>query len=135
MVRNFKFAINQKKRLFLCYGIINFVITNSVLQISLFLTPVIVSTILSHAINIFLGIYFYGKKVFKVKVTNKSIKRYILLSLFLWVLNFAAIKYMYALGVNKNFAALCFLPILVSISYFVQNKYVFPNKFLVNNYS
>lgn len=118
--------INKQKKLFIVFGFLNFLITNVVLQISLLFTPIFFSTILSQMINLLIGYYLYGKKVFKLnKLTNLVFRKYFLLAFILWILNFRIIRLFFYLGVNKNISALFVVPLLVMISYFFQKRYVF----------
>ncbi len=69
MLKNLQ--INKQKKLFIFFGFFNFLITNAVLHIFLLFTPILFSTILSQIINLLIGYYLYGKKVFKLnKLTN-----------------------------------------------------------------
>ena len=122
----FKLLSKGRKRLFLFYGIANFLITNSVLHILLLVIPIFLATIVSQLTNLVIGFYLYGKKVFKMNnLTFKELSKYILLSSFIWILNYTSIKFMYDNGINKNLAAIFNIPFLVLISYFFQRKYVF----------
>ena len=124
-----KYKSNGEKRLFLIFGGFNFLITNVILQINLLIMPVILATILSQLINLIVGYYFYGKKVFKLNaLSNLVFKKYSLLALCLWILNFSLIKSLNFLGINKNLSAVYVIPLLVLISYFVKKKYVFKKK-------
>ena len=115
-----------KKRLFLIFGVLNFLITNVSLQILLLIIPTLLATITSQIINFFLGFYLYGKKVFKVPdLNNEFFKRYLLLAIILWLLNFGSIQSLFYFGLNKNFVALLMIPPLVVISYLTQKFYVF----------
>ena len=124
MLKNFK--INKQKKLFIFFGFFNFLITNAVLQISLLFTPILFSTILSQMINLLIGYYLYGKKVFKLnKLNNLVFSKYFLIALILWFLNFTIIRSFFYFGVNKNITALFVIPILVMISYSFQKRFVF----------
>ena len=124
--KNFKILFKGRKRLFLLYGIANFLITNSVLHILLLVIPIFLATIVSQITNLVIGFYLYGKKVFKMNnLTFKELSKYILLASFIWIINYTSIKFMYANGINKNLAAIFNIPFLVLISYFFQRKYVF----------
>jgi len=124
--KNFKILFKGRKRLFLFYGITNFLITNSVLHILLLVIPIFLATIVSQITNLVIGFYLYGKKVFKMNnLTFKELSKYILLASFIWILNYTSIKLMYNNGINKNLAAIFNIPFLVLISYFFQRKYVF----------
>lgn len=115
-----------EKRLFLIFGILNFLITNVVLQISLLLIPTLFSTVLSQTVNLLIGYFLYGKKVFKLKELNKFVfKKYLILALILWMLNFVLIQSFFYVGVNKNITAIFIIPLLVIISYLTQRNFVF----------
>ena len=122
----FKIFSKGRKRLFLIYGIANFLITNSVLHLLLLVIPIFLATIISQITNLVIGFYLYGKKVFKMDIlTYRVFSKYILLVSFNWILNYLSITFMYDNGINKNLAAIYTLPFLVMISYFFQKKYVF----------
>ena len=115
-----------EKRLFLFFGILNFLITNIFLQVSLLLFPTFLATLLSQIINIIIGYYLYGKKVFKLeKLNNFVFKKYLFLALILWSFNFGFIQTFFYYGVNKNYTAILIIPLLVTISFFTQKYYVF----------
>ena len=121
-----RFVIKGEKKLFLIFGILNFLITNIVLQISLLILPIYLSTVISQIINFSLGIYLYGKKVFKVeRITLKIVSKYLMLAFIMWYLNFILISTLFNFGLNKNIAAIIIIPMLVIVSYIVQNKIVF----------
>ena len=124
--KKIEILLNGRKRLFLFYGIANFLITNTVLHLLLLVIPIFLATIVSQITNLVIGFYLYGKKVFKMNnLTFKELIKYILLSSFIWILNYTSIKFMYDNGLNKNLAAIFNIPFLVLISYFFQKKYVF----------
>ena len=126
-MKNFKkFQFKSQKKLFLGYGILNFLITNIVLQISLLIIPTLLATILSQVINLIIGFYFYGKKVFKIRSLNNLVFfKYLLLASFLCLINFSLIEMFFYYGVNKNITAIIIIPFLVLISYLTQKNYVF----------
>tara|TARA_B100001027_G_scaffold208672_1_gene174164 strand:+ start:316 stop:711 length:396 start_codon:yes stop_codon:yes gene_type:complete len=126
----FKLSSQGRKRLFLLYGITNFLITNLVLHLLLIVIPIFLATIASQITNLIIGFHLYGKKVFKMKdLTHKEFSKYILLAAFLWTLNYVSIRFMYENGINKNLAAIFAIPFLVLISYFFQRKYIFIKPF------
>ena len=115
-----------EKRLFLLFGILNFLITNVILQILLLLTPTLFATIISQTVNVLIGYFLYGKKVFKFKELNKFVfKKYFFLASILWMLNFVLIQSFFYIGVNKNITAISIIPLLVIISYLSQRNFVF----------
>lgn len=125
-LKYFKLLLKGRKRLFLFYGIANFLVTNSVLHLLLLVIPIYLATIASQISNLIIGFYLYGKKVFKMNnLTYKELSKYILLASFNWILNYVSIKVLYENGINKNLAAILNIPFLVLISYFFQKKYIF----------
>ena len=115
-----------KKKIFLVLGLLNFLISNIVLQISLLFMPIVLATTLSLIINIIFGFYLYGKFVFNSDILNiKNFRKYLLIAFILWLLNFVFIKTMFYLGFNKNLSAIFIIPLLALISYFSQKNYVF----------
>ena len=126
----FKLLSQGRKRLFLLYGIANFLITNSVLHLLLLVIPIFLATIASQIANLIIGFYLYGKKVFKMKnLTYQEFSKYILLASFNWTLNYVSIRFMYENGINKNLAAIFTIPFLVLISYSFQRRYIFIKPF------
>ena len=120
-----RFRKNEKS-LFLVFGIFNFLITNIILQILLLLIPTILATVLSQIVNLLIGFFLYGKKVFNFKNLNRCVfKRYLFLAFIIWMLNFGIIQSFYYAGVNKNITAILIIPLLVVISYLSQRNYVF----------
>ncbi len=121
-----RFKTKGEKRRFLIFGIFNFFITTITLQVLLLLTPTFFATIFSQLVNLIIGYYLYGKKVFKIyKLNNIVFKKYLILSLILWLLNFALIQSFFYVGLNKNITAILIIPLLVSISYLSQRNFVF----------
>ena len=120
------FKNGGEKRLFLSFGIFNFLITNFVLQVLLLLIPTILATIISQLVNLILGYYLYGKKVFKFMRLSKYIFfKYLILAFILWIFNFGLIQYFFYYGFNKNITAIFIIPLLVIISYLSQKYFVF----------
>ena len=128
--KDFKLSSPGRKRLFLLYGIANFLITNSVLHLLLLVIPIFLATIASQITNLRIGFYLNGKKVFKMKnLTYQEFRKYILLASFNWTLNYVSIRFMYENGINKNLAAIFTIPFLVLISYSFQRRYIFIKPF------
>ena len=123
----FKNQINKgEKRLFIMFGILNFLVTNFTLQISLLFFHTFVATSLSQIINFFIGFYLYGKKVFKLNYLNNLIfKKYLLLNICLWFINYGLIQTFFNNGFNKNIVAIVIIPFLVVFSYLAQKHFVF----------
>ena len=120
------FENNGTKKLFLLFGILNFLITNIILQILLLLIPTFLATALSQIVNLLIGYYIYGKKVFKFNNLNKFVfKKYLLLALSLWIFNFSLIQSFFYIGLNKNITAIFIIPLLVAISFIAQRNFVF----------
>ena len=124
-MRGFKNTTGEK-RLFLSFGIFNFLITNLVLQCLLLLIPISLATVISQLVNLIVGYYLYGKKVFKFTMLSKFVfLRYLFLAFILWIFNFGLIQYFFNNGFNKNITAIFVIPFLVIISYLSQKYFVF----------
>ena len=120
------FKNGGEKRLFLSFGIFNFLITNFVLQVLLLLIPTILATVISQLVNLILGYYLYGEKVFKITRLSRFIFfKYLFLAFVLWILNFGLIQFFFYDGFNKNITAIFIIPLLVLISYLSQKYFVF----------
>ena len=120
------FKNDGKKRLFLIFGMINFFITNLILQVLLLIIPTIFATVISQVVNLLIGYYFYGIKVFKYGKLNIFVfKKYLFLASILWILNFGIIQYFFYYDFNKNLTAIFTIPLLVLISYLSQKYIVF----------
>ena len=120
-----KVKSKKEKKLFFIVGALNFLITNFVLHLTLFLMPIYFSTILSQIVNLITGFYLYGRIVFKFKKVKNNFNKYFLLSLIIWVINYVFIRTMFSFGFNKNLSAFLIIPFLVLISYSSQKKWVF----------
>ena len=118
----------KKHQLFLFFGILNASITMIALQIFLLILSIYLATLLSQLINYSLGLFFYGKAVFKVKkLSIKVAIRYLFLSIFLWLINFFGITIIVNQGLLENLAAILMALPIALISYFIQKKLVFKN--------
>ena len=118
--------IDNKKVLFLIYGLVNVFITNFLLQIFLLFSPIFFATLISQIFNLNFGFYIYGLKVFKVEFLGKKIYlKYLFFHLFLWILNWFLINFIYSFNISKNLAALFVVPFLALISFVYQKNIVF----------
>ena len=118
----------DKKSFFIIFGMINLFLTNLILQVCLFLFPTILATFISQLFNFLFGFYFYGRKVFIVRVLTKNqFIKYFLLSALIWNLNWISISFLSLYGFAKNIIALTIVPPLALISYICQKNFVFRN--------
>ena len=116
----------SKKGLFVFYGILNTFLTNLLLQISLLFFSIIVSTFISQIFNLNFGYYLYGKKVFKVESLKKIYYfNYLILSFFLWNINWIGIRFLNSFNISMNLAALILIPFLAFISFTYQKYLIF----------
>ena len=126
---------NNKKVLFLIYGLVNVLITNLLLQILLLFFPIFFATLISQIFNLNFGFYIYGLKVFKVKFLGKKIYlKYLFLHLLIWILNWFLINFIYCLFVLpsilvKDNGTICKywffgLIIIYILTYFRLNSFV-----------
>ncbi len=118
----------REKRDFIIFGIVNLLITNIFLQIFLLIFAIPIATLFSQMINVSLGLYLYGKRVFRVRCYTKfTIIKYLMLSILLWNLNWYGIEKINQIVLSKNIAALIVLPILALISFLTQRNLIFNN--------
>lgn len=130
MKNNLKYKNNFKQqKSFLFFGIINFLITNLVLQIFLTITETYLATLISQITNLIIGFFLYGKKVFKIKKYEfKNVINYILLAFIIWLVNWNLIDFISKYNVKRNVSAVLVIPLLVTISFLSQKYYVFRKK-------
>ena len=115
-----------RKRRFLIYGFLNFLATIISLQLLLFFTKIGIATLISQTLNFSLGLFLYGKLVFKVdKLKLHNVFKYFILSVILWVTNWFGINYITVRIGSENIAALLMIPFVVSLSYSCQKTFVF----------
>tara|TARA_B100001248_G_C27378058_1_gene455410 strand:- start:815 stop:1213 length:399 start_codon:yes stop_codon:yes gene_type:complete len=127
IIENIKLKFKKsKKSKFIFYGVLNTLLTNFLLQILLFFYPIIFSTFVSQIFNLNFGYFLYGKKVFGVKIFRKSFYfKYLLISFFLWNLNWMLISFLNSYNISRNLAALMVIPFLALISFMYQKYLIF----------
>ena len=118
----------SKKRFFI-FGLFNVLSANIILQILLKYLQTSLATLISQIFGMIFGFFLYGNFVFrKSSLTIHTLIKYILLTLFIWILNWFGIYFLSISGINKNIAALLLIPFLAFLSYSIQKKKVFLNK-------
>ena len=121
-----KIQIKEKKTLFFILGVINVFLTNLIIQILLIFLKTFYATFVGQLFNFLFGFYFYGKNVFKVNSLSKShLKKYLLLSIFIWNLNWIMISHLSVFGISKNIIAFILIAPLATLSYIIQKYIVF----------
>jgi len=118
--------IKEKKTLFFLFGIVNVFLTNLIIQILLIFLKTFYATFIGQLFNFLFGFYFYGKNVFKVNSLNKyHLKKYFLLNIIIWNLNWSMISFLTSFGFSKNVIAFILIAPLASLSYIIQKYIVF----------
>ena len=118
--------IKEKKTLFFLFGIVNVFLTNLIIQILLIFLKTFYATFIGQLFNFLFGFYFYGKNVFKVNSLNKyHLKKYFLLNIIIWNLNWSMISFLSSFGFSKNVIAFILIAPLASLSYIIQKYIVF----------
>ena len=118
--------IKEKKTLFFLLGIVNVFLTNLIIQILLIFLKTFYATFIGQLFNFLFGFYFYGKNVFKVNSLNKyHLKKYFLLNIIIWNLNWSMISFLTSFGFSKNVIAFILIAPLASLSYIIQKYIVF----------
>ena len=122
---------NKTKSKFLFFGILNFLITQIILALSLLLLPVYIATFISQTTNVLIGYYVYSRFVFNFKknYSSKNFILYISYAILIWLINWFAIYFINInFNINKNLIAILVLPFLVIFSYLVQKNIIFINR-------
>ena len=117
----------KQGRDFLLFGTLNFLITNLVLQVSLFIFKIWLATLISQSLNFIIGYFLYSKYVFKVKIGSKlRLLKYLILSLSTWYINlFLIVYFSNYFSISSNFGAGLAIPIIVIFSFFSQRFLIF----------
>ena len=116
----------MSKKRFLIFGFFNILITNLILQISLFFLQIFLATFISQIAGTLIGFYLYGKFVFRnSSLSINKLMKYFISTLIIWILNWFGIYFLSTNGINKNVSALLLVPLLASFSYVIQKKRVF----------
>ena len=115
-----------RKRRFLLFGVVNVLLTNGALLLLLQLVTIGLATFLSQLLNLVLGYWLYGTRVFRVeRVALRSAGAYGGLAASLWLLNWLGIRLLSGAGLPRGWAALALVPLLAVLSYGVQKTLVF----------
>jgi len=115
-----------RKRRFLLFGVVNVLLTNGALLLLLHLVTIGLATFLSQLLNLVLGYWLYGKRVFRVeRFALRSAGAYGGLAASLWLLNWLGIRLLSGAGLPRGWAALALVPLLAALSYGVQKTLVF----------
>ena len=117
---------SKQQKFFLFNALFVWGLSQLVLQLLLWLSKVSIATLTSQIIYIILGFQLYGKNVFNMKkYSNYFLLKFIIMSSFLWAINFCGINLLDSFFYNKNIAAITMIPILAVISFLLQKYYVF----------
>jgi len=122
---------NKAKSKFLFFGVLNFLITQIVLGLSLLILPIYLSTFISQTTNVIIGYYLYSKFVFdfRKKYASKNFILYLSYAILIWIINWLTIYFVNInLNINKNLIAILVLPFLVIFSYLVQKNIIFKSR-------
>ena len=122
---------NKTKSKFLFFGVLNFLITQIVLGLSLLILPIYLSTFISQTTNVVIGYYVYSKFVFdfRKKFSSKNFILYLSYAILIWIINWLTIYFVNInLNINKNLIAIIDLPFLVIFSYLVQKNIIFKSR-------
>jgi putative flippase GtrA len=115
-----------RKRRFLLFGVVNVLLTNGALLLLLHLVSIGLATFLSQLLNVVLGYWLYGTRVFRVeRFAWRSAGAYGGLALTIWLLNWLGIRLLTGAGLARGWAALALVPLLAALSYGVQKTLVF----------
>ena len=122
---------NKTKSKFLFFGILNFLVTQIILGLSLLLLPVYLATFISQTTNFLIGYYVYSRFVFdfKKKYLSKNFILYLTYAILIWLINWLSIYFINInFKINKNIKTILILPFLVICSYLVQKNIIFKRR-------
>ena len=116
----------MSKRRYFIFGILNTLISNTILQILLLFFQIAEATFISQSISLIIGFYVHGRLVFKnSKLSFLKFFKYLIFAYLLWIINWSGIYLISNYGINKNLSALILIPFIALISYLIQKKIVF----------
>ena len=120
-------AIIRQGKNFLFFGIINFTITNIILQILLLFLNVWTSAILSQIINTLIGYQLYSRYVFRINNYRRSFYlKYISFAFIIYILNANLIILLSSIfSISNNLSALILVPFLTLFSFIFQKFLIF----------
>ncbi len=122
---------NKTKSNFLFFGILNFLITQIILGLTLLFFPIYFATFISQTTNVGIGYFIYSRFVFdfKKKYSSENFILYSSYAIFIWLVNWFTIYFInFYFNINKNLIAILILPILVVFSYLVQKHIIFKRR-------
>ncbi len=122
---------NKTKSKFLFFGILNFLITQIILGLTLLFFPIYFATFISQTTNVGIGYFIYSRFVFdfKKKYSSENFILYSSYAIFIWLVNWFTIYFInFYFNINKNLIAILILPILVVFSYLVQKHIIFKRR-------
>ena len=118
--------LSEKEKNFIKFGFLIFCFTNLTLQILLLITTIWISTFTAQCLNLSMGYFFYGKYVFKKKLTKKNLIIYFIFNCIIFFINGKSISYLAIhFDINNNLSAILLIPFLVSLSFLIQKNLVF----------
>ncbi len=121
-----KKILGVQQRKFIINAILVWGLTQIALHSLLFTFDISIATITSSLVYLILGFNFYGKNVFNIKkYRNLSFLKFLLMSIFLWFINFCGIHLFNSLLNHKNLSAILMITPLASISFLIQKYIVF----------
>ena len=114
------------RRRFGVAGILNALITNLILFISLNFVSPLLATLFSQVVNTTFGYTLYSKNVFfKELYLKRFVTHYLLTSSIVWLTNYGLILFFCTLGTTKPLGALLAIPFVAALSFLLQKYFVF----------
>lgn len=125
------YIVGGRKRRFGIAGILNILITNIILQLSLSAgMSIAISTLTSQIFNGLCGYFLYGTLVFRQGNSRTWVTplRYGVMFMGLWFSNWAGISFLHNWVTSRNVAAILMIPLLAILSYITQKYWVFTSQ-------
>ena len=114
--------ISRSFQKFIFFGVINTILSNSLLLLLLSILPIGISTFLSQIFHAFLGYISNKYGAFKRQGNTSS---YFILVILSWLIQWILLKIIMYYGVQKEFAILFIIPIIAIISFTIQKSIIF----------
>ena len=114
--------ISRSFQMFIFFGVINTILSNSLLLLLLAILPIGISAFFSQIFHAFLG-YISNKYVVFKRTGNTS--SYVTLVILSWLMQWILLKIIMYYGVQKEVAILFTIPIIAISSFTIQKTIIF----------
>ena len=122
VLKNFTYLRNKAFFRFLVFGLLNTLTSYIFLLIIINYIPLVLATLSSSLLHLFLAYFFGVSKIFK---KFASPLKFIIFYLIAWLLQWFLLDILLKLGLSKELSIILLIPVLALNSFFLQKKFVF----------